>query len=773
MDTIERTTEAPVNRRSFLIGSAVAGAGLTFSYSLLPAVTGSASEAFAANNWTPVPSFTIEPTGIITLHTPKSEMGQHVGTAIAQSLMEELEGDWRDMRIDYPDPAPKYGVFFTAGSLSVLTSFMGAAQAGVAGRMALIEAGAKHLGQNAADCHASKGWVIGKGGKKVSYGQLVAMGKVDKVYSPDDLKKMPLKKAAQYTVVGKPLQALDIPPKVVGRANFGIDYFLPGMVYGKIARPPVRIGAKPKKGADGKELIDDTEAKKVPGYQQFVSFADPFGINTHYVIAIANSYPAAIKAAKAIKIEWDLGPNATVSSDQILQHAKDLVKDPNSGGAFWLIGDPKKALAAAPTKIEAEFITPLASHQPIEPMNALAYLENGKLHIYSGSQLQIAHQPIMAGIMGMKPENVLLHQVYIGGGFGRRLEADAMVPASLAARAVGKPVKVIYTRDEEFRNDFYRTITYQRLQAGIDGKGNLVALQHDVCAAFSAVRAAPDLLKPSLDKKNVKLDSTSLDGSNSWYGVPNYLSRGIQNDIGQRATPPGFLRSVSTGWTYFALESFLDEVAHKTGKDPVEFRLSMLKAVGPNKSEVPMAIGGADRIAAVIRKAAQITDFKKKHGRLGPGRGIGIAATTHFRDTPTWTCGVVELSVDKSSGQILVHKITTVMDLGQAVNMDGARSQCEGGTLFGLSLALYEKATMHNGNLDQTNFDTYFPLRISQAPEVDIHIISTPGLPPVGVGEPAVTTVAPAVSNAVFDAVGVRPRDLPFSPDKIKALLKA
>jgi isoquinoline 1-oxidoreductase len=348
-----------------------------------------------------------------------------------------------------------------------------------------------------------------------------------------------------------------------------------------------------------------------------------------------------------------------------------------------------------------------------------------------------------------------------------------MIPASLAARAVGKPVKIIYTRDEEFRNDFYRTITYQRLQAGIDGNNNLVALQHDVCAAFSAVRAAPDLLKPSLDKKDVKLDSTSLDGSNSWYGVPNYLSRGIQNDIGQRATPPGFLRSVSTGWTYFALESFLDEVAQRTGRDPVELRLSMLKAVGANKSQVPMAIGGSDRIAAVIKKAAQITDFKKKHGRMGPGRGIGLAATTHFRDTPTWTCGIAEVAVDRSSGQILVQKITTVMDLGQAVNIDGAKAQCEGGTLFGLSLALYEQATMHNGNLDQTNFDTYFPLRITQAPEIEIHIISTPGLPPVGVGEPAVTTVAPAVSNAVADAVGVRPRDLPFTPEKVKALLHA
>src|SRR5665213_1652638 len=454
MDTIERNPEATtVNRRSFLVGTAAASAGLTFGYSLLPQVMGTAGEAFAAGNWTPVPSFTIEPTGIITLHSPKSEMGQHVGTAIAQSMMEELQGDWNNVRIDYPDPAPKYGVFFTAGSLSILTTFMGSAQAGAAGRIALIEAGAKVLGVKPEDCHVVKGWVISKSGKRVSYAELVSTGKVDKVYSPDDLKKMPLKKASQYTVVGKPLQALDIPSKDVGKANYGIDYFLPNMVYAKIARPPVRIGAKPKS-------VSYTEAKKVPGYMQYLSIPDPIGVNTHYVIVIATNFPAAIKAAKAMKIDWDLGPNADVSSEAIRQRAKDLVNDPNTGGAFWLIGDPKKALAEAPTRIDAEFITPLASHQPIEPMNAVAYIDNGTLHIYSGSQLQIAHQPIMAAVMGMKPEQVLLHQVYIGGGFGRRLEADAMIPTALAAKALGRPVKLIYTRDEEFRNDFYRTITY-------------------------------------------------------------------------------------------------------------------------------------------------------------------------------------------------------------------------------------------------------------------------------------------------------------------------
>jgi len=763
MDTIERNTKSQVSRRHFLVGTAAAGAGLTIGYALAPRILGSATQAFAAGNYSPTALYTISPAGLVTVHVNKSEMGQHVGTAQAQEIAEELEVDWKDMRLDYPD----FTAFFTGGSLSILTTFMGTSQAGAAGRMALIEAGAKEMGAQVADCQASKGWVIGKNGQKISYAELVGKGKVDKVYKEDDLKTISLKKPGQYKILGKSVAALDIPPKTNGRALFGIDFFVPGMVYGKIARPPVRIGAKPTS-------IDDTEAKKVPGYLQYVSTPDPLGVNTHYVIAIADNFPAAMKAAKAMKIEWDLGPNKDVSSDDILKRAKQLVNDPNAGALYWLIGDPKKAMASAPTKIEAEFTTPLASHVPIEPMNAVAFFDGGSLQIYSGSQLQAAHQPMLAGATGLKPEQVVIHQMYLGGGFGRRLDDDdVMIPAALASKAIGRPVKIIYTRDEDLRNDFYRAITFQRLQAGLDAKGDFVAFQHDVCMASSAERAAPNLLAPSKDKGDkVKVDGSSMSGADSWYGIPNYSSRDITNDLGQRATPPGFLRSVSTAWTFFALESFLDEVARKTGKDPVELRLSLLTAKGVDAGSAPMSVGGAERIAAVIKKAVEVTDFHKKHGKLGPGRGIGIAATTHFRDTPTWTCGIAEVSVDKSTGVIKIDKLTTAIDLGLPVNSDGALAQCEGGTLFGLSLAMYEQGTMHNGQLDQTNFDTYTPVRMSQVPEVSIHILAN-GNTPVGVGEPAVTVVAPAISNAVFDAVGIRLRDLPFTPDKVKAALKA
>src|SRR5229473_4251437 len=425
-----KATAGRVNRRQFLVGSMATGAGLTCGFSLLPTLIGGAGEALAAGNFSPTVWYTIDRGGIITVHITKSEMGQHVGTALAQAVAEELEADWKDIRIDYPDPAERWGLMVTGGSWSVNNNFDTLSRCGAAGRMALIEGGAKAMGVPEGECRAASSRVVHKSGKSISYADLVSSGKVDKTFSPDDLKKIQLKKAADYKIVGKPVPALDIPAKTNGTARYGMDMFVPGMAYAKIARPSVRYGAKATN-------VDDSEAKNIPGYQQFVSVADPTGTATHYVMAIADSYPAAMAAANALKIEWDLGPNAGVSSDGILEHAKQLTADPAKGLSFWDIGDAGKALAGAATKLEAEYVTPLAIHAPLEPMNCVAFERDGTWHIYSGSQFQTRSGPLVAAAVGAKPEQVLIHQVYLGGGFGRRLEADAMVPAALAAKAVG------------------------------------------------------------------------------------------------------------------------------------------------------------------------------------------------------------------------------------------------------------------------------------------------------------------------------------------------
>jgi isoquinoline 1-oxidoreductase beta subunit len=751
------------DRRQFLIGSIAAGAGLTAGFTVVPNLLGSAGEALAAGNYSPTVWYTIDRGGIVTVHITKSEMGQHVGTALAQSVVEELEADWRDVRIDYPDPAERWGLMVTGGSWSVNNTFDTLSRCGAAGRIALIEAGAKMMGVPASECHAANSRVIAKSGKSVSYAELVAGGKVDKTYTPDELKSIKLKKASEYKIVGKPVPALDIPAKTNGTAKYGMDMFVPGMVYAKIARPPVRYGAKPLS-------VDDGEAKKVKGYQQFVSVPDPTGTAVHYVIAIADNYPAAMEAARALKIDWDLGPNKDVSSESIIEHAKSLVADPSQGLSFWDIGNAAQALSGAAIKHEAVYLTPLAVHAPMEPMNCVAFEDGGIWHIYSGSQFQTRSGPLCAAALGVKPEQVLIHQVYLGGGFGRRLEADAMVPAVLAAKAVGKPVKLIYSRDEDVQNDFFRTITYQRMQGGLDASGKLIALDQDVCSAWATKRwGIPAFLQDSTDKKG-KLDQFSVNGADSWYTIPNHHVRAIENDLAQAATPSGQFRSVAPAWTFWAVESFVDELAHMAKRDPVEFRLAMLDATGRNAGSAPNSVGGAKRIAEVLKVAVEKSGYGKKQFPKGHAQGIAVVSSQE-RNTPTWTAGVAEVSVGKD-GVVKLHKMTIAIDVGTSVNPDGVRAQVEGATLWGVSLALYEQATMKNGNIVQSNFDTYTPLRMSQVPELDIHVLNT-GNYPAGVGEPAVTVVAPAIANAVYNAVGARVRTLPLTPERVKAAMKA
>ncbi|HEV2548608.1 MAG TPA: molybdopterin cofactor-binding domain-containing protein [Stellaceae bacterium] len=756
-----------VNRRQFLIGTMSAGAGLTCGFSLLPAITGSAGEALAAGNFEPTVWYTVDRGGIVTVHIEKAEMGQHVGTAFAQAVAEELEADWKDMRLDYPDPGDKKFTsplaFITGGSWSVSTNFDSLSRAGAAGRMALMQAGAGMLGVSASEVRAENSKVIAKNGKSVTYAQIVSTGKLDKVVTPDELKAIKLKDPKDYKLIGKPVHALDIPPKTNGTAKYGMDMFVPGMVYAKIARPPVRYGAKANN-------VDDSEAKKVPGYGQFISVPDPTGTATHYVIAIADSYPAALEAARVLKIDWDLGPNKDVSSDGLLQHAKDLVADSSKGFSFWDIGNAAQVLPTAAVKHEAVYITPLAVHAPMEPMNCVAFEDGGIWHIYSGSQFQGRSTALCAAVAGVKPEQVLIHQVYLGGGFGRRLEADAMVPAVIAAKAVGKPVKLIYSREEDTQNDFFRTLTYQRLQGGVDANGKVLALNQDVCSAWATKRWGIEaFLSDSTDKKG-KLDSFSVNGADSWYTIPNHHVRAIENDIAQVATPSGQFRSVAPAWTFWAVESFMDELAHAAKKDPVEFRLAMLDAAGANAGSAPNSVGGAKRIANVLRYAVEKSGYGTKKFPKGTGQGIAVVSSQE-RSSPTWTACVAEVTVG-GDGVVKVNKLTIAIDIGTTVNPDGARAQTEGATLWGLSLALYEQASMRKGNLVQANFDTYTPIRMSQVPDLDIHVLNT-GNYPAGVGEPAVTVVAPAVANAVYNAVGARVRTLPLTPDKVKAAMKA
>ncbi len=751
-----------VSRRGFMIGSAT-GAGLIMGYAVLPNIMGaSVAQAQDAGMFSPNIWVTVDGEGIATVHIVKAEMGQHVGTAMAQALAEELEVPWENVQIDYPDTAPQWGLFVTGGSWSINWTFDQMSRAGAAGRIALMEGAVKLWGVALADLRAEAGVVYhDKSKRKASYGELVAGGITPRNFTEAELKSITLKPAADRKIVGKPLQALDIPEKTRGAAGYGIDVVIDGMLVGTTVVPPVRYGATVKS-------VDDSAAKKVPGYVKSVIIKEPVNVTTGWVVAVADTYANALKAAKALKIDYDLGPNATASSDSIMKRAMELAADPKSGQLFVADGDAANAIAGAKTTVEASYTTGLNIHAPLEPMNATAELKDDVWHLYCGNQFQTLALGLLPVVLGVEKDQVVIHQQYLGGGFGRRLEADYLIVAALTAKDVGKPVKVIYSRESDTQMDFTRSITYQTVKAGVDAGGKIVGLEHDVVSAWATARQAPAFMADSVDKKG-KVDSFSVNGSDFWYTVPNHRVRAIMNDHAQAASPSGALRSVAPGWTSWAVESLLDEVAHKTGQDPVQMRLGMLDGAGKNAGSGVTA-GGAKRLANVLEMAAK----KAGYGKTMPkGKGMGVSSVpSQERPTATWTACVAEVTVDASSGEFTVDKLTVAMDVGTAVNPDGVRSQIEGSVLWGLSLATKEQATMKDGGIEQDNFDTYTPLRMADMPELDITIHS-PGSYPTGCGEPGVTAVAPAIANAIFNAVGARVRALPITADAVKAAMKA
>jgi isoquinoline 1-oxidoreductase len=490
------------------------------------------------------------------------------------------------------------------------------------------------------------------------------------------------------------------------------------------------------------------------------------------VVAVATSYAAAKKAAAALKITWNKGPHATVSDDAIIAESRRLQGEGSSGFLFVNNGDAAAALGSASKVMEAEYLTSLNIHAPMEPMNATVHEEKGVWHIYTGNQFATRTTAIAAATLAVEPSKVVLHQHFLGGGFGRRLESDMVIPALVAAKAVGKPVKLIYGREDDMTMDFTRPLTYQKVKVGLDAGGKPIAMEHDVIGAWPTARwGIPEFLTPSVDKKGSH-DSFTVNGADCWYTIPNHTVRNFKNDLAQGATPSGQLRSVAPAWTFWAVESMMDEIAHSSGMDPVDLRLTLLDGAGANAGgDKPVTSGGAKRLANALRAAVGRSGYGAI--KLGPDEGMGVACvSSQERSSPTWTACVAQVAVDRASGAVRVKKLTVAMDVGTAINPDGVRAQIEGSTLWGMSIALLEKASMKGGAIEQTNFDSYTPMRMSDVPEIDISIISN-GEAPVGCGEPAVTVVAPAIANAIYQAVGARVRSLPITAQAVMAAMKA
>jgi len=713
-----------LDRRDFLKSGAAAGVGLAV-YFTIPAGRGGVVEAAA--KYEPNAFITIMPDGLVTVHVLKAEMGQGVGTALAQVVAEELETDWKDMRIDYPVADPKYGLMLTGGSWSINWTFDSLSRGAAAARMALIDAAATSWKVPASECAAARSAVRHlPTGRVLTYGEIVAKAPITRTFSEDDLKKITLKKPAEYKVIGQWIQRLDIPEKTNGRAKFGIDTFLPGMAYAKIAYPPTREGGKPT-------AVDDSASKKVPGYLKTVRLPD-------MVAVVATSYSAAVKARDALKVTWDLGPNANVTSETIFADYARKATDPGAGIEWHKSGTPG---AAPPARThQATFMTDYVAHMQMEPMNCLASVKDGVYDLYTGSQFQTMAVGLLAATLKVPPANVRIHQHYLGGGFGRRLEPDIMVEAALIAREAGRPVKLIRSREEDLQRDVYRSATYQVVKAGVDSAGKVISWDATIVSGHPGGRWGPDFLNKQ------GLDDFALNGADHVYDIPSQVVRGVRAETGISV---GYVRAVAPNYTFFAVEIMMDELANLAKVDPVKYRLDLL--------------GGAPRLANVLRIVADRSGW----GTPLPanvGRGIACVSAQE-KKTPTWTATAIQARVDPATGKVKVEKIICAVDCGIVVNPDGVRSQVEGSLLFGLSSALIEKGTVAKGTLEQKNFDTYQVIRMSDVPEVvEVHVVQSTEYP-TGVGEPGATTIAPALSNAIFAATGARVRQVPLQADRV------
>ena len=736
------------SRRTFLVG--LAGTAVTFGFARRQgAAEESGSSAFEPTIW-----YSVDRTGIVTVNIIRGEMGQHIGTAVARILADELEVDWSNVRISAVDSDPKWGFMLTGGSLSVWTDFPVYSRAGAAGRITLIEAGAKLLGVSPSQCLARNGAVL-SGNRSISYGEIISRGTLTREFTPDELAQLPIKPASERRLIGKTADALDIPAKINGTARYGIDAVVDGMVYARPKIPPTRNGSVVR-------AVDDSAAKRVKGYLTSLVLEDPSNTVPGWVVVCATSYPAAIRAADLVKVDWAAGDATKISEQHILDYGAKQIAEA-SGGAL-VVDDPgiDTAFGAAGATLERTYTTASVLHAQLEPVNALAFEKDGRFEIHTGNQWQSAILPVLAQALRVHEDRIVMRTYPMGGAFGRRLNGDYAVPAALAAKALGKPVKLVLTRPDDMRFDSFRSPSIQTLRLAFDHRSKVTAMEHHASAGWPSAVIAPAIMQKTLD--GTRYDPDAIDGADHWYSVGAQRVRALSNDLANSAFRPGYLRSVGPGWTNWALESFLDEAALMVRTDPVAFRIGLLDGAGRNAGSAPNAVGGAKRQAAVLKRAAE----KAGWGAAMPrDTGLGVATTFgQGRGMPTWVACVARVRVDRGSGAVVVEQLTIVVDTGTLGHPDGALAQVEGGALWGLSMALYEGTEFVKGQVKATNFDSYTPLRIGDVPELDIEFIDSTEAP-VGLGEPGTTVVAPAIGNAIFAAVGARLRHLPIRPSAV------
>ena len=768
------------SRRSFLISSAAGASSLVFAKSIVNAkeavdLLNPASPLVLPPNFAPSVWFTMESNGRTTVHIFRNEMGQHVGTSLAQIVAEELCLSWKDVTIDYPQMDSNtygtYGMQLTGGSWSVVSEFDKLSKVSAAARQIIVESGADLLGADLADCIAENSIVKDTlMGEKISFSEILSETVIDYQVTEEDLATVNRKEKKDYKIIGRSVPALDIPEKINGSARYAIDAQVPNMVYAKIIAPPKRLGAKIMS-------IDDKKAKQIKGYITTIPFNFPDealdgGILTHVPLVVASDYPSAMRAAKLIDVNWNTDACSTASSADFEKEAYKLLKDGKNGRLSWKIGEYDTCGEGKECKkLERSYKTSMVAHVALEPMSALVNFDNGVLHIYAGHQVGTLLPNIIGQFTGISSDKIIYHPHLVGGSFGKRTEFGMIALASMASIQLKKPIKLILTREDDMAFSHPRTPTVQRLEAVISGEECLGYKQEIASATMQFDKLMPQFLRnPIVDGVPVesenKIEGFTVVGADNWYDIENQTVNYFRQASVEDTIPVRNVRSVGNNYTVFATETFIDEVSQEIGVDPMAFRLNYLNGVGINAgSNTPASYGGGKRLANVLKIASGLANYGLEN--LGEYEGLGIAITgAENRWAPCFLALVAKVKVDKNSAAIDVQKLICVLDVGIAINPDGIKAQVEGSLLWGLSNALLEKMTLEDGMVSERNFDSYKWQNITKIPELEIHIVEN-GIFPSGVGEPATCVVAPAIGNAIFNATGVRLRSLPFSREEL------
>jgi isoquinoline 1-oxidoreductase subunit beta len=712
---ISLKTSDRFSRRSVLTGSLASGFLLAFHLPVRAVNEPTQPPDDPNGKFAPNAFIRIDSAGKTTLVMPQVEMGQGVYTSISMILAEELDADFSHVTLEHAPPSdklygnPLFGVQATGNSNSVRAWWKPLRTAGASARAMLVQAAAHQWQVDPASCTTANSEVMHKAsGRQLSYGAL-ALAASSEVQPKD----VPLKDPRNFVLIGKPLKRLDTPDKVNGRAVYGIDAMLPGMKFATLAVCPV-FGGKVAK-------VDDSAARKIPGVQKIVVLDD-------LVAVVGDHMWAAKKGLDALVIDWDEGPNARVSSKGIWDDLRAASE--KDGAVAKSRGDIAKGLATG-ERLEAAYELPFLAHATMEPVNATVHVTPDACEIWTGTQVMTRVQSEAAKAAGLPIEKVIVNNHLLGGGFGRKLEADMVVAAVRVAKQVDGPVKVVWTREEDIQHDIFRPV-YRDTIAATLSDGKIVGWKYKVSGSSIMARWFPPGFQNGIDIDAV---DSAVDMP---YDIPNFHVEYVRAE--PPAVPTGFWRGVGPNNNVFAIECFMDELARKAGKDPVDFRRSML--------------GNQPRFLAALNLAAE----KSNWGEPLPARvGRGVCVQPSFA---SFIATVVEAEVDEQ-GDVHLRRITSAVDTGIAVNPDTIVAQLEGGLIFGLTAALYGEITIDKGRVQQSNFNDYRMLRIDETPKIDVHLIKS-GEPPGGIGETGANAGPPALRNAIYAATGVALRRLPI-----------